>query len=93
MTEKLGIDVFPMDSLKKCVENADIVICATNSLFPVLEVAWLKQGVHINTVGSTSIILYYLILNIFHSPQYPWVMIFPAFAVLWWPLSYILFRL
>ncbi|MDD9311473.1 ornithine cyclodeaminase family protein [Cytobacillus firmus] len=55
MTKKLGIDVFPMDSPKKCVENADIVICATNSLSPVLEVDWLKQGVHINTVGPKSI--------------------------------------
>ena len=37
-------------------------------------------------LGSASIILYYLILNVFLSPQYPWV-IFPAFAVLWWPLT------
>lgn len=37
-------------------------------------------------VGSSSIILYYLILNIFLSPGYLWV-IYPAFVVLWWPLS------
>lgn len=37
-------------------------------------------------LGSVCIILYYLILNVFLSPQYPWV-IFPAFAVLWWPLT------
>lgn len=37
-------------------------------------------------IGSTSIILYYAVLNVLLSPQYPWV-IFPAFAVLWWPLS------
>lgn len=55
MTEKLGIDVIPADSPKKCVENADIIICATNSLSSVLEVDWLKQGVHINTVGPKSI--------------------------------------
>lgn len=36
--------------------------------------------------GSISVILYYLILNTFLSPGYPWV-IYPAFAVLWWPLS------
>lgn len=55
MTEKLGINVIPVDSPKKCVENADIVICATNSLSPVLEMNWLKQGVHINTVGPKAI--------------------------------------
>ncbi|MFE8698332.1 hypothetical protein ACFYKT_18585 [Cytobacillus sp. FJAT-53684] len=37
-------------------------------------------------VGSISIILYYLILNILISPGYPWA-IYPAFVVLWWPLS------
>ncbi|WP_313894835.1 hypothetical protein [Psychrobacillus sp.] len=37
-------------------------------------------------VGSISIILYYLVLNIFLAPGYPWV-IYPAFVVLWWPLS------
>ncbi len=36
-------------------------------------------------LGSTGIILYYLILNLFLAPGYPWV-IFPAFVVLWWPL-------
>lgn len=37
-------------------------------------------------IGSISIIIYYLILNIYLSPGYLWV-IYPAFVVLWWPLS------
>lgn len=37
-------------------------------------------------IGSISIILYYSVLNVTLSPGYPWV-IFPAFVVLWWPLS------
>jgi hypothetical protein len=37
-------------------------------------------------IGSSSIILYYAILNMILSPLYPWV-IFPAFVVLWWPLA------
>ncbi|WP_188455972.1 hypothetical protein [Virgibacillus oceani] len=37
-------------------------------------------------IGSISIILYYAVLNINLSPQYPWA-IYPAFVVLWWPLS------
>jgi hypothetical protein len=37
-------------------------------------------------IGSTSIILYYSILNVALSPYYPWV-IFPSFVVVWWPLA------
>ncbi|MBL3643362.1 hypothetical protein JMN23_13480 [Bacillus sp. RHFB] len=37
-------------------------------------------------IGSISFILYYILLNIFLAPQVPWV-IFPAFVILWWPLS------
>lgn len=36
-------------------------------------------------IGSSTIIFYYALLNVFLSPQYPWA-IYPAFAVLWWPL-------
>ncbi|WP_411835270.1 ornithine cyclodeaminase family protein [Peribacillus frigoritolerans] len=54
MSEKLDLDVIPMDSPKKCVEKADIIICATNSRSPVIDADWLKPGVHINTVGPKS---------------------------------------
>lgn len=54
MSEKLGIKVSSVHSAKACVENADIVICATNSSSPVIELDWLKQGVHINTIGPKS---------------------------------------
>jgi hypothetical protein len=37
-------------------------------------------------IGSTLIILYYVLLNLLLSPQYPWA-IYPIFVVLWWPLS------
>jgi hypothetical protein len=36
-------------------------------------------------IGSMSTILYYSLLNLTLSPDYPWA-IYPAFAVLWWPL-------
>jgi ornithine cyclodeaminase/alanine dehydrogenase-like protein (mu-crystallin family) len=55
MSEKHDMDVIPMDSPKKCVEKADIIICATNSRSPVIDADWLKPGVHINTVGPKSI--------------------------------------
>ncbi|WNN76206.1 hypothetical protein RKS58_23420 [Lysinibacillus capsici] len=37
-------------------------------------------------IGCASTIIYYSILNMIVSPQYPWV-IYPAFLVIWWPLA------
>src|SRR5690625_4893191 len=36
-------------------------------------------------MGSATVILYYVMLNVFLFPPFPWA-IFPAFAVLSWPL-------
>ncbi|MET1249775.1 hypothetical protein ABWW58_13435 [Sporolactobacillus sp. STCC-11] len=35
---------------------------------------------------SVSVIMYYVMLNIFFEPRFPWC-IFPIFALVWWPLS------
>ena len=51
MSEKINLDVTPMNSAKQCVEPADIIICATNSSSPVINSNWLKAGAHINTIG------------------------------------------
>jgi hypothetical protein len=40
----------------------------------------------IAVIGCLFTILYYSMINSSLSPQYPWA-IYPAFAVLWWPLS------
>ncbi|MFD0670315.1 hypothetical protein [Cohnella sp. GCM10027633] len=37
-------------------------------------------------IGSASVIVSYTFLNVFVSPEFPWA-IFPAYAVLWWPLA------
>ncbi|MCC2251351.1 MAG: hypothetical protein ACQEWU_06820 [Bacillota bacterium] len=44
------------------------------------------KTLRVAVVGSGVAILYYFLLNVIVSPHTPWV-IFPAFAVLWWPLS------
>jgi ornithine cyclodeaminase len=51
MSQKLGVEVVAVDSAEKAVREADIVLCATKSPTPVIEVGWLKAGTHINTVG------------------------------------------
>ena len=38
---------------REALEGADIVVTATSSREPVLEHAWLAQGVHVNAVGAS----------------------------------------
>ncbi|MFS0880815.1 hypothetical protein [Metabacillus niabensis] len=45
-----------------------------------------SQKVSTAILCSASIIGYYIMLNLILSPQHPWA-IYPAFAVLWWPLA------
>ncbi|KAB8130730.1 hypothetical protein F9U64_13950 [Gracilibacillus oryzae] len=44
------------------------------------------KTIQVALIGSSSIILYYICLNIIMGAQHPWV-IYPAFVVLWWPLA------
>jgi ornithine cyclodeaminase/alanine dehydrogenase-like protein (mu-crystallin family) len=44
-------DVRPATSARGAVEQADLVICATNSKIPVLEANWLSPGTHVNALG------------------------------------------
>lgn len=44
-------DVQPAASAREAVEQADLVICATNSKIPVLETNWLSPGTHVNALG------------------------------------------
>src|SRR5436309_532044 len=52
MTRVLGVQVMPVASARQAVEVADILITATSSAEPVLYGEWLKQGCHINAIGS-----------------------------------------
>jgi ornithine cyclodeaminase len=55
MTKKLNVNISVSGSAEDCVEEADIVICATNSGVPVIETNWLRPGTHVNTVGPKSV--------------------------------------
>ena len=46
-----NLDVQPVASARDAVEQADLVLCATNSKTPVLEANWLSPGTHVNTLG------------------------------------------
>ena len=52
MSKKLGIDVTPVDSPIDAVKDADIIITATTSADPVVKGEWVREGTHINAIGS-----------------------------------------
>ena len=43
----------PCATVKECVEGADIVVTATPSREPLVRREWLKDGAHINAIGSS----------------------------------------
>jgi alanine dehydrogenase len=52
MAERLGINVYPMESASAAVRSAEIICTATTSPHPVLNGEDLAQGVHINAIGA-----------------------------------------
>jgi ornithine cyclodeaminase/alanine dehydrogenase-like protein (mu-crystallin family) len=52
MSEKLGVDVTPVESAKAAVSDADVLVTMTNSIKPVVDGKWLAPGMHVNAAGS-----------------------------------------
>ena len=50
MTEKLGIEIVPVDSAEKAVRGSHIVATATDSISPTFDAAWLDAGAHVTCV-------------------------------------------
>ena len=47
MSEKLGINVVPVDSAREAVRSVDILSTATDSMSPTFEPDWLEPGMHV----------------------------------------------
>ncbi len=52
MSEKLALDVAPVESARDAVSDAEIVITITSSRTPVLYGEWLEPGMHIAAAGG-----------------------------------------
>ena len=52
MGEKLGINVYPMESAAAAVEHAEIICTATTAAHPVLLGKDIPAGVHVNAIGA-----------------------------------------
>jgi len=51
MQAKLGVDVVGAETARHAVAGADVVLCATNSLEPVLASDWLEPGMHVSSLS------------------------------------------
>ncbi len=51
MSEKLGIEVLPVDSAREAVRGVDILSTATDSMSPTFEPDWLEPGMHVAMLG------------------------------------------
>jgi alanine dehydrogenase len=50
MSAKLGIEVSAAASARQAVRGADVVLCATNSMQPILPADWLEPGMHVSSL-------------------------------------------
>jgi alanine dehydrogenase len=55
MSDKLGIEVLPVDSAREAVRGADILSTATDSMSPTFEAEWLEPGMHVVMLGPCEI--------------------------------------
>lgn len=53
MTEKLGLPVEAHADVEGAVRDADVICTTTAAVEPVLHSVWVKDGAHINAVGSS----------------------------------------
>jgi ornithine cyclodeaminase/alanine dehydrogenase-like protein (mu-crystallin family) len=52
---RTGVPARACSSAKEAVRDADMVLCATNSLRPVLDRQWLRKGMHVSSIRDREI--------------------------------------
>src|SRR5713226_3251240 len=55
MSEALCLDVLPTDNGQKAIEQADIVLAATNTNVPVFSGEWLREGTHVTSIVGSNV--------------------------------------
>jgi alanine dehydrogenase len=51
-TARWKLRMIPAASVQECVTQSDMVVTTTPSRKPIVRLAWLKKGVHINAIGA-----------------------------------------
>lgn len=52
MRKLKGLRMRVSDTVKDCVKDTDIIVTTTPSRTPIINLGWLKEGVHINAIGA-----------------------------------------
>ncbi len=55
-SDRLGIPVEPCQDAEQVVSNSDIVTTVTTATEPLIQFPWVKEGTHLNAVGSNALI-------------------------------------
>jgi ornithine cyclodeaminase/alanine dehydrogenase-like protein (mu-crystallin family) len=55
MSEMLGVEVIPVEQTEEAIGNADIVMCATNTLDNVFFERWIRPGMHLSSIKRPEI--------------------------------------
>lgn len=55
MSEMLGVTVMPVDQTEDAIADADIVMCATNTLDNVFFERWVRPGMHLSSIKRPEI--------------------------------------
>jgi ornithine cyclodeaminase len=55
-SDRLGIPVEPCHDTEQVVRNSDIVTTITTATEPLIHFPWVKEGTHLNAVGSNALI-------------------------------------
>jgi alanine dehydrogenase len=55
MASTLGVKVVPVETPEEAVKGADIVMCASNTIDPILFERWIEPGMHISSIKRPEI--------------------------------------
>ena len=55
MAEALALDIIPVENCRKAIEEADIVLAATNTNTPLFSGNWLREGTHVTSIVGSNI--------------------------------------
>lgn len=54
MAEETGVETIAVSTAQDCVADADVVVLITRAAEPVIQIDWLRPGVHINGAGANA---------------------------------------
>ncbi len=54
MGERFPFAIEPVETVEQALEDADVIVTATNAKEPVVKREWISPGAHLNVVGSSS---------------------------------------